>query len=298
MKDWLVVHSLESHAENPRMIGFSAKTRPDGTLLLDERGKPTPALRRVSELQPGDKFVYYCRQVSVIKGIYEIEQAVYARESQWPDSPFQFQMHPIVELEQPYDFRLLLTSLDLFRHLPRLESWGQALQGRNSALKPLTDHDYDLIERELRRYAGEVEEEEDRSAVVGPTSYHDEVKSMLSEIGRMEGRVTETEYRINGERIDVVWKRIEAGSPYAAFEVQIGGNFYAALAKLKHAWDKWNSRPYLMTTEEYKRRAVEWVSGSFHEIERHIQIIDSAKVKDLYEAVKRARQLRDELDIS
>ena len=298
MKKWFVVHSLESYAENQRMIGFPAKTKSDGTVASDEEGNSSPAFERISELQPGDRIVYYCKGESVIKGIYEIMQAHYAKESQWPDSPFQFQMRPIVELEQPYDFRLLLSSLDLFRHLSRLENWGQSLQGKYNALKSLTSHDYELIEQELRRYAGETEEEEDRGPVVGPPSYHDQIKEMLSEIGQMEGRVAETEYRINGERIDVVWKRIEAGNPYAAFEIQIGGNFYAALVKLKHAWDKWNSRPYLVTTEEYKRRALEWVSGSFHEIERQMQIIDSEKVKDLYEAVKRARQLKDELDIT
>jgi hypothetical protein len=66
----------------------------------------------------------------------------------------------------------------------------------------------------------------------------------------MEGRHPEKEKPIDGERIDVVWKRIERGDPNFVFEVQISGNFYEALAKLKHAWDKWNSRPFLVTNEQ------------------------------------------------
>lgn len=27
----------------------------------------------------------------------------------------------------------------------------------------------------------------------------------------------------------------------------MAGNFYEALTKLKHAWDKWNSKPFLVT---------------------------------------------------
>lgn len=124
---------------------------------------------------------------------------------------------------------------------------------------------------------------------------HDEIKEILYEIGQMEGRVSEKEYRINGERIDVAWKRIVTGAPYAVFEVQIGGNFYEALAKLKHAWDKWSSRPFLVTTDQYKERALEWIRGSFHEIEREMKIVDCDKVKELYEAVKKARDIKAEL---
>lgn len=81
MNKWLIVHSLESFGQNPRMIGFAAKTRLDGSVVLDDNGNPTPAFGRISEIKPADRIVYYCKSDSVIKGIYEIVQTYYARET-------------------------------------------------------------------------------------------------------------------------------------------------------------------------------------------------------------------------
>jgi predicted RNA-binding protein len=131
----------------------------------------------------------------------------------------------------------------------------------------------------------------------GEQSYHDKIRDMLYEIGEIEKMVSEKEYRINGERIDVAWKRIAAGMPSSVFEVQVGGNFYEALAKLKHAWDKWSSRPFLVTTAEQKQKASEWLSGSFHEIQQEINIVDCKKVEELYQAVKKASDIKTELGI-
>lgn len=144
----------------------------------------------------------------------------------------------------------------------------------------------------------EISKATEKPIEVRPPMLHDQMKQMLYEIGQMEGRVSEKEYRIDGERIDVVWKRIELGNPYIVFEVQIGGNFYEALAKLKHAWDKWNSRPFLVTTEQYKEKALEWVRGSFHEIQREMLIVDCEKVKELYEAIRKIKSIKEELGIS
>lgn len=46
----------------------------------------------------------------------------------------------------------------------------------------------------------------------------------------------------------------------------MAGNFYEALTKLKHVLDKWNSRPYLVTTERYIERTKWLLEGSFHEM--------------------------------
>jgi hypothetical protein len=44
----------------------------------------------------------------------------------------------------------------------------------------------------------------------------------------------------------------------------MGGNFYEALTKHKHAWDKWNSKPFLVTTDTYELQAKALLEGSFH----------------------------------
>jgi len=95
----------------------------------------------------------------------------------------------------------------------------------------------------------------------------------------------------------VAWKRIEAGAPHFVFEVQVGGNFYEALAKLKHAWDTWNSRPFLVTTQAQKEKAAQWIRGSFHEIRAVLKVLPCEKVKELHDAVKKAGQLRHDLGI-
>lgn len=131
----------------------------DGSPVLDENGNPIPAFKRISEIKPGDRIVYYCKGDYVIKGIYEIVQPHYAKETRWPDSPFQFEIKPIVELEDPYNFKLLLSSLDLFKHLTNLKIWGMSLQGKYNSIKPLTDHDYRLIEKEITQAEKGIKEE-------------------------------------------------------------------------------------------------------------------------------------------
>jgi len=126
---------------------------------------------------------------------------------------------------------------------------------------------------------------------------HNEIRDMISEIGGFEGWIGEVEYPIDKMRLDVVWRRIKAGNPSHAFEVQVGGNFFEALTKLKHAWDKWNSRPFLVTTEKYELEAKQLLEGSFHEIEHVARIVNWKKIRGLYETEKKARDLKNEIGV-
>jgi len=126
---------------------------------------------------------------------------------------------------------------------------------------------------------------------------HNEVRDMIHEIGKFEGRITEVEYPIDGYRLDVVWKKIKAGNPSHVFEVQMGGNLFEALTKLKHAWDKWNSKPILVTTDEYMEEAKRLLEGSFHEMERVAHIINWKKVRELHRLEKKVAEIRGEIGI-
>ena len=132
---------------------------------------------------------------------------------------------------------------------------------------------------------------------VPPVPTHNEIRDMIFEIGKFEGRISEIEYPIDKLRLDVAWKRIRTGNPSHAFEVQIGGNFFEALTKLKHAWDKWNSKPFLITMEKYELEAKQLLEGSFHEIEHVAKIVNWKKIVDLYEAEKKARDLKNEIGV-
>jgi predicted RNA-binding protein len=129
-------------------------------------------------------------------------------------------------------------------------------------------------------------------------SLHDSLIDMVVKIGKYEGKYSEPEYKIaNLGRLDVVWKRIKTGHPSYAFEIQIKGNFYQALAKLKHAFDLWNSIPVLITTQQYETQADELLSGSFHEMKRHAKIINYEKVQELFSLEEELHKIKEELDI-
>lgn len=127
---------------------------------------------------------------------------------------------------------------------------------------------------------------------------HNEIRDMLYEIGELKGKLALKEYPIDSMRLDVVWKKIEKGNPYIAFEVQIAGNFFEALTKLKHAWDLWNSTPFLVTTEEYVDKALKLVEGSFHEMKDAIRIVNWKSIKELHSILKRANELEVQMKLS
>lgn len=129
-------------------------------------------------------------------------------------------------------------------------------------------------------------------------SLHDSILDMIAQIGVWEGKHSETEYEIGTlGRLDVIWKRIKAGNPTHAFEIQIKGNFYQALAKLKHAFDLWNSTPVLVTTQQFEIQAEELLSGSFHEMRRKARVINHEKIQRLFSLEGELYQLKEELDL-
>jgi hypothetical protein len=124
---------------------------------------------------------------------------------------------------------------------------------------------------------------------------HNEIRDMILEIGKIEGKVAEVEYPIDSLRLDAVWKTITAGNPKWAFEVQMGGNFYEALTKLKHAWDKWNSKPILITTDAYVAQARSLLEGSFHEMREDARIINWEKIVRLHKCLREAHEIKSEI---
>lgn len=100
-------------------------------------------------------------------------------------------------------------------------------------------------------------------ASVVPTSTHNEVRDMLVEIGRIQKFLAEPEYVMDGGRLDVVWRRVEKSVPTYVFEVQVGGDVYHALARLKHAFDLWNSHIFLVAGEHERRNVDSLLAGTF-----------------------------------
>jgi len=264
-------------------------------------GFPDPRWKTVQRIQIGDILLCYMKSYSCWFGALKVVSAAFRdyRTRIWSDAsyPCRVQVEPVVILDpqKAIAAKELIHQLTLFAKVRDPKRWSWPLR---ASPKQLAKEDGDLIMSKLRTLGGQAPTPDEGGDEKVQQSYHDQIRDMLHEIGQMERKVSEKEYHINGERIDVAWRRIEGGNPYAVFEVQIGGNFYEALAKLKHAWDKWNSRPFLVTTEQFKGKALAWIKGSFHEVEKEMRIVDCEKVKELYNAVKKANEIKTELGIS
>ena len=130
---------------------------------------------------------------------------------------------------------------------------------------------------------------------VSPT--HNNIKNLLLEIGKIQGYVANPEFPMEAERLDVVWRRLPESVPTYVFEVQIGGDLYHALGKLKHAHDIWNSRIFLVASANDLGSVNQLLSGTFHEIKSILRFIEIEKVKSLYKSKQNIYQIEKELGI-
>ncbi len=127
---------------------------------------------------------------------------------------------------------------------------------------------------------------------------HEKIKDMIFRMGMLQRRFSEKEVRLDRYLIDVAWRKIPTGDPYIVFEVHISGNLEEALAKLKHAHDKWNSQPLvLVTTKDQVEKAVKIIEGAFHEVSGIFKVVDWEDLKRIYEAKAEYKKLEGSLGI-
>ncbi|MDI6888825.1 MAG: EVE domain-containing protein [Methanocellales archaeon] len=128
-------------------------------------------------------------------------------------------------------------------------------------------------------------------------SLHESVKEKLLLIGGLQKFVAEKEYQMDGKRLDVTWRRVDRGAPTYVFEIQIGGNLTEGLGKLKHAFDLWNSKLYLIAKEEDREKVRQLLEGTFHEIQPHVRFITLEEVEQLHKLKDELRGVEDRLGI-
>jgi hypothetical protein len=128
-------------------------------------------------------------------------------------------------------------------------------------------------------------------------STHEEIKERLVLLGKLQSLIAESEYDMDGMQLDVVWRRVEKAVPAYVFEVQIGGDLYHAIGKLKHAHDLWNSNIFLVITEKDTVKAQELLSGTFHEIKGKIRILNVEEINELYKRKKAYRDYESQLGL-
>lgn len=253
----------------------------------------------------GDYIILYNTDKKAFLSILRIISDWYsATELTWSDEKsegriiYPYQVHVEVIQEGIADLRKVAPRLAFIENK---STPGIYLQGTPGNFKrPISESDYKIIAEEMAKNRltekpRKGEDEESQKEEREPS--HDEIKEMIFEIGKLEGKIPEMEYPIENLRLDVVWKSIPTGNPKWAFEVQMAGNFYEALTKLKHAWDKWNSKPCLVTTEEYIKQAEWLLNGSFHEMKADARIINYKKIVRLHELLREANQIKSEVGL-
>jgi len=134
-------------------------------------------------------------------------------------------------------------------------------------------------------------------AVTPYVTSHDELKQRLVEIGKLQKFIAEEEYAFDIGRLDVVWRRVERSVPTYVFEIQVGGDPYHAIAKLKHAFDLWNSHIFIVASQADYNKVEKLLSGTFHEIGSRVRFIDLEKIEELYKRKKAYLELEKELGI-
>lgn len=128
-------------------------------------------------------------------------------------------------------------------------------------------------------------------------SLHEQLKRKLIDIGKLQGYVSEAEYSFDIGKLDVVWRKLAASVPTRVFEVHIGGDVYHALAKLKHAFDLWNSHIFIVASEVERAKVDNLLSGTFHEIGNRVKFIKPEQVEELYKRKKYYLDFEKELGI-
>lgn len=130
---------------------------------------------------------------------------------------------------------------------------------------------------------------------VSPT--HEDIKNLLLEIGKLQGYISNPEFPMEVERLDVVWRRLPESVPTYVFEVQIGGDLYHALGKLKHAHDIWNSRVFLVASADALGAVNQLLSGTFHEIKSVLRFIETEKIQNLHQSKRNIYQIEKDLGL-
>ena len=130
-----------------------------------------------------------------------------------------------------------------------------------------------------------------------PSLDHAGVQEMLVELGSLQRFLSHREYPMDRERLDVAWRRVEGSVPTYVFEVQVGGDMHHALAKLKHAYDLWNSNVVLALGPSDLPKAQTLLAGTFHEVRDKEKLVELSKIQELYYLKKQWKALEKSLGI-
>jgi len=252
-------------------------------------------VRYWKKLEKGDLLLFYVKSpITGIIGVGILESKFKQDKPLWPDEIREKK----VIYPYRFDFKILgIISPEKWKNeaisIRDLKAGIQA--GVNPTRNPQVIKE--IIDRLNERWKIDFEYTPQEKKEKITSSIHDQIRNKLFEIGTLEKFISEKEYPIDGERLDVTWRRVVRGVPTRVFEVQVGGNVHQALSKLKHSFDLWNSEPYLIIDDKSRQKAEELLSGTFHELKEHVKVIPLDKVDQLYKALTSEKNLKEEFGL-
>ena len=265
--------------------------------------------KRWSLLEPGSEALLYFEHRGV-RGVWGLARVIEVFErrgpvSYWVERPSGFPLQVRLELLEPVRHKpspgspIDLSWFDRATPLRREEAAALGVK----LLKPRMDRWSLIVFGAEALYSSEVFERLENEftsrnrRVQLKSISHEELKEILAEVGRMQGKCVSLEEPIDEKRLDVAWRRIQRGVPYAVFEVCIGGDLYADLMKLKHAVDLWNSIAVLVTTKDEVEEARKWIEGALHEVARNFRVVSVEKIAELYKRKRSYKELEAKLGL-
>jgi transcription initiation factor IIE alpha subunit len=111
---------------------------------------------------------------------------------------------------------------------------------------------------------------------------HDEIVDIIYALGEIIGYKPEKKWRHEGYEFDVIWNKPPRVGPKYVFEVHLKGSLEAALLRLKHAHDLWESRIFLVSTEDRLKEAETKFFGELHELKDKLNLIKIEDIKEFY----------------
>lgn len=253
---WMVVTSPENFRHDRDVLGFKTQ------------GLPHRFRKKVMEMQPGDKVVYYIMKIQKLGAIatitgkyYEDNSKLWTNEDEMWSARCPSEPNYFLGDDELLDIKKIINDLTF---IEKKDSWGVYLQG---SIRNIPEDDYKLIESEIKKILSEraSEIEKEPSKPVKPTianeqqyeelikdlplqanSLHDRIAEMLEQIGSWMDYNTQTRHRIapdHAYELDVAW--LSGRNPEIAFEVQISGNLTEAKDRLAHA-RKFNYRKVII----------------------------------------------------
>ena len=253
-------------------------------------------------LERGDIiFFYVTTPIKGVIGVGRVETKFIQDKPLWPDEiaigkvlyPFRFEFHTDYVLEQDVWSSKRISQSEVPLSIQEMR------RGINLLLDRTVQKLYETFEQ---RFNHVIPMKEEVKALPSLTSEgfspdHTKVKDLVFEIGKLNRLISEKEYPMENERLDVVWRRIEKSVPTYVFEIQFGGDIYHALGRLKHAFDLWNSNIFLIAQENDLKNSESLLSGTFHEIKDRIKKITPQKINELYQQKRRWIDIEKEVGL-